>query len=349
MQSPFSSPEDFRSAFEIGLTRLLNDHEELGVYILVLANACFDPKIRSHLSTPLQIKFAKLSEDLIARQNNGLESDDVEDDVEVFRQLLEMRSNHLCATESRLVGPWELQYNQLRSLRPPRATNELIEGISAPFDRDQFHFAKPFLQKEIFWQGELSGRKAALFYNKFPFVELHCLLVPESREEYPQFLRREDHEYTWDLVNSLEASLPGVGFGYNSYGAYASVNHLHFQMFIREQPMAIAAPNWHHNGGQEKYPAVCHCFESAISSWDFIEELHKQDTAYNLIYLPGRLFCLPRPKQGSRPSLSWSSGFAWHEMAGGFTAFNRDDFMRLGVAELEQSLAGASIDGVPDS
>lgn len=344
MQSPFSSPEDFRSAFEVGLTRLLNDHDELGVYILVLANACFDPKIWSHLSTPLQIKFAKLSEDFIKRQNSGLVSDDVEDDVEVFRQLLEMKFDYLCATESRLVGPWELQYNQLRSLRPPRATNEQVEGISAPFDRDRFHFAKTFLQKEIFWQGELSGRETALFYNKFPFVELHGLLVPEPSKEYPQFLRREDHDYVWELVNSLEASLPGVGFGYNSYGAYASVNHLHFQMFIREQPLAVAAANWYHNGGLEEYPAVCHRFESAASSWDFIDQLHEKETAYNLIYLPGRLFCLPRPKQGASPSLSWSGGFAWHEMAGEFTAFKRNDFLRLEAAELAQALASASIE-----
>ena len=51
-----------------------------------------------------------------------------------------------------------------------------------------------------------------------------------------------------------------------------------------------------------------------------------EEISYNLVYLPRRLYLLPRPKQGSYRHADWTAGFAWYEMAGGVTAFNRTDF-----------------------
>ena len=72
-----------------------------------------------------------------------------------------------------------------------------------------------------------------LLYNKFPFVDLHSLLVPRRLENAPQFLHRHHHEAAWAMTLALGETLPGVGLGYNSFGAFASVNHLHFQLFLR--------------------------------------------------------------------------------------------------------------------
>ncbi len=185
------------------------------------------------------------------------------------------------------------------------------------------------------------GRQSALFYNKFPFVELHGLLVPEHQKGIPQFLTKENHEYIWQLTEQLGEKMPGVGFGYNSYGAYASVNHLHFQMFMRSRPLPVAHTQWRHNGGVADYPVKCGVFRTMSEAWEYIDGLHREQRAYNLAYLPGTLYCTLRPQQGSVAVAPWSSGFAWHEMMGSFSLFDHAAFLRLTEKDLTRALAAA--------
>jgi hypothetical protein len=324
-QYPFSSPADFRRAFLLGLERLL-EYDALGSYILVHANASFDPDLGAALEPALRRRFAAMSRVYRARLADGRELEGAPDDLLVFLKLMVIGFDGVQPNARRQVGPWEVQFNHLRAFRPARISGQALSGIAAPFDPAGFHFNKPFLRKEVFWAGRLQGLDVELLYNKFPFVDLHGLLVPEREAELPQLQTRRHHRYLWDLTSDLGETLPGVGFGYNSYGAYASVNHLHFQMFVRERPMPVADPHWRHNGGGEDYPARCELFTAADPAWERLEELHRREISYNLVYLPGRLYLLPRPKQGSYPHADWTSGFAWYEMAGGFTAFNRSDF-----------------------
>ena len=290
-----------------------------------------------------------LCDQLERDQARGLVLDDADDDLAVFVQLMEVGISRLRLTEFRFLGDWEFQFNQLRSFRPPRMTNAAVEGISQPFDPDKFNFNRAYLKKEILWSGSLAGRFCSLFYNKFPFVDLHGLLVPESRQGYPQLLSEEFNSYLWDVTAQLAETLPGVGFGYNSYGANASVNHLHFQMFLRDRPLPVADAKWIHNGGNKLFPATCFRFDSPASSWRFIAELHRRKISYNLIYLPGCLYCLPRQKQGHYEHAPWSTGFAWYEMAGGYTTFSEQDFMQIGGADITEELKKVTLDPVTAS
>lgn len=327
----FRSIDHYREQFEEGLRRLLQGDESLGVLILVLANASFDPMLWGHLRPPLRRRFLAAVE-----RHAEEESGAAADDLEVFRRLHAYGFDRLETTEHRRIGPWEMQFNLLRSFRPPRMSDAVVTEISAPFNPAGFHFAKPFLRKEILWQGELAGRTASLFYNKFPFVELHGLLVPEMERGHPQLLTREMLAFLWEATRELGQTLPQAGFGYNSYGAYASVNHLHFQMYVREEPLPVASGRWSHNGGDEDYPTRCHRFDDPESAWQRIAQLHDERIGYNLISLPGTLYCLPRALQGSYRHSGWTGGFAWYEMAGGFTTFSRDQFLALGEEELRE-------------
>jgi diadenosine tetraphosphate (Ap4A) HIT family hydrolase len=180
----------------------------------------------------------------------------------------------------------------------------------------------------------------ALFYNKYPFVDRHGLLVPERTEHRPQYLTRGDHLYAWRVVEGLARALPGVGLGYNAYGAFASVNHLHFQFFVRGGlPVEDAA--WQHAGGAEPYPAPCEVFLSAEEAWARVADLHAAERPYNLVYRPGRLYCLPRRRQGTYEQAAWTGGFAWYELAGGFTLFNRQAYEGLTGEEVARELARA--------
>ncbi|MEW8015460.1 MAG: hypothetical protein AB2807_11975 [Candidatus Sedimenticola endophacoides] len=342
--TPFNDPERFRRVFERQLDQLLSDYDELGVYILVLANAGYDAVIWDDLHRHLEQKHAALARALDAEETGGLPVDGSPDDRSVFRKLMDLGFDNLQPTRLRGVAHWELQFNQLRAFRPARMTQERVVGISAPFDPKGFHFNRPFLRKETFWHGDLGGRECSLLYNKFPFVEMHGLLVPAPREQRPQLLTRPDHDYLWAVCEMLGRRLPGVGFGYNSYGAGASVNHLHFQMFLRSHPLPVADPGWRHNGGDETYPAHCYRFTDPAPAWDLLEQLHRREVSYNLVYLPGVLCCLPRSKQGSFDEVSWSGGFAWYEMAGGFTTFDQDEFEAIGAVQIDGALARITLE-----
>jgi len=195
------------------------------------------------------------------------------------------------------------------------------------------------MQKEAFWSGKLSGRDATLFYNKYPFADFHGLLVPERESCLPQFLTEAHHSYLWQATHDLSRTLEGVGFGYNSLGAFASVNHLHFQMFVKPAGLPVMRAEWRHNGGQSVYPAQCVAFDTAAASWEYLNDLHINNTPYNLLYSKDRLYVFPRQKQGCYVQPDWTSGFAWLEMAGGMITFNRESYLNLDQVTIAQELA----------
>lgn len=338
---PFSSVVGLRAAFEAGLSRLAVEGG-LGAFILACANACFEAELFSRMRPQLEGRFERLAQDLRDALRTGRAVPEADDDVLVFLKLLAVGFDHLRPTRTRFAGPWEVQFNTMRAFRPPRAAQGIPKGIRAEFNHHGFHFNRRFLQREVFWSGELLGRAVCLLYNKYPFIDLHGLLVPDRREHRPQFLTREDHYYVWALAQALARGLPGVGIAYNAYGALASVNHLHFQMFVRQPELPVGAPRWRHNGGAEPYPARCEVFADPRIAWLRIEDLHRAEEPYNLLYRPGRLFCLPRLRQGTYSPAAWATGFAWYEMAGGVTVFNPADFAQLEAGAIAHELTRAS-------
>jgi len=334
----FGSTAALQQAFADGLHRMLREHDGLGVYILALANAANEPELWSRLRAPLTERHHHHAARITSALRQGRPVNEPEDDLLVFLKLLALGFEHLRLTEYRQAGPWEIQDNPLRALRPARASAARIEGLRQPFNPEGFHFDKPFLAREILWQGELLGAQVALFYNKFPFAPLHGLLVPEKGSGLPQFLTPHWHDYAWSLTEALGDALPGFGLAYNSLGACASVNHLHFQSFVRRTPLPLSAHAWRHNGGPQPYPVAGYRFEDKREAWACLADLHQGQTAYNLIYLPGRLHVLPRRPQGDYRPAAWAGNHAWYELAGGVISFNRLDYERLQAEDIEAEL-----------
>jgi len=333
----FSSQEKLSELFKQGLANLLHGYNELGVFILVLANLSIDPEMQEKLDRKVNGRYQLLRRSF-KRSPHSVYLDDARDDMQVFRKLLRIGMTGLQPVESRDAGPWELQFNQLRSFRPSRIADRPVEGVFSPFDIDGFHFNKPFLLKEIFWDGAIAGRRISLYYNKFPFMPFHSLMVPEREACHPQYLRRSDMEYLWVMSEFLGQTLPDVGFGYNNYGAHASIINLHFHMFVREKPLPITNAQWLHNGGEIEYPVGCRRFTSVQDAWEFISGLHRQSVSYNLVVLPGCVYCIPRCRQGSFSHAEWNSGFAWYEVAGGITTVRREDYLSLNADLITQEM-----------
>lgn len=339
LPAPFVSADVFRDRFEQGLVGLLRTAGELGEDILVLANANFEARIWAHLRSELRACFARLA----AAPPQG-----APDDVATLRQILDHGFDALRPVATRHAGPWELQFNPLRAFRPARHSNAPVAGIRAPFDASRFHFDKPFLRQEIFWEGLLLGRRATLLYNKFPFADYHGLLVPDIGDHRPQFLEPADLRWLWETAGELHARMPGFGLAYNSYGAHASVNHLHFQTFLREMPLPVEEVRWRHNGGAEPYPCRCLRFEAPAEAAECIAALHAQEMSYHLILAGGRLYCLPRRRQGKVSYAPWLGAVAWYEIAGGFPLAAADDYLRLQPEEIAAQIAAVSPSFLPE-
>jgi len=340
----FASPAAFRRAFERGLEQLL-ELGGLNLFILVAANAGFEASLFADLRQRLQLHFRRQAERLREVFTHGSLVDDADDDLLVFLKIACIGFDALAMTEQRKAGPWEVQFNHLRSFRPLRASQRPMTSIRAPFDSRTFHFNKPFIQQEVLWSGTLQDTHCDLYYNKYPFVDLHSLLVPERERCLPQYHREDMHVFLWRLVAQLAHGLPGVRVGYNALGAFASVNHLHYQLFLRDRPLPVEQSQWRHNGGGDAYPVDCHCFTSADRAWGFIDALHARNEAYNLLYTPGRMYCMPRRKQGDFRLAEWSNGFSWYELCGGMITFNHQDFTRLQESEISAELHAASLGG----
>lgn len=333
----FGSPDALRDGFERSLVRML-DQELLGAFVLVLANAGFEPQMWQRLRPSLQAAF----ESWCRRFDDAHPSVQgaAPDDVDVFERLRGLGFDRLATTCWREVGPWLVQFNPLRALRPPRASSTVVTSLQRPFDNDGFHFNKPFLRREILWEGELCDAPLRLLYNKFPFAERHGLLVPYPERCRPQYLMAEDHGLVWRIVQRLGDSLPGLGVAYNAYGAYASINHLHLQCYVRGQgEYPIEAARWRHNGGGHAYPLPVQRFADTETAWSAIAALHAEGQAYNLLYRPGVLYLVARRMQGGYRHSQWTSGFAWSEVCGAITTFDEDGFRRLRAKDIEREMA----------
>lgn len=335
---PFHSAEALHDAFAAGLDRQLNDGG-LGAFILALANASFEHALWVRLRDRIERRFEDLANLLRKQLQTGESLAVAQDDQLVFLKLLAIGFDHIDVTELRNPEGWELQYNLVRGLRPARLAEEPARGIRAPIEPHCFNFLRPHLQKEVLWRGTVGRRPVSFFYNKFPFVPHHLLVVPEPDKLQPQFLSRRMLEYGWELLELLESRIPGIGMGYNSFGAFASVNHLHLQAFMREAPLPVEGSEWRHNGGLKDYPASCQVVRSAGEAWRILSQLHDCETPYNLLMRPGAVYVLPRRLQGSYEASSWTAGYAWYEMAGGAVVTRRRDFEMLEGAALVAELA----------
>ena len=316
----FTDAHHFEKEFSNNLEKMLNN-DELGVFILVLANALADEKLWRALKPALIQKFEQLKLGKITG---------AEDDVIVFKQLLKLDLNTLEITKHKTLGNFELQYNPLRALRPQRMSSAKTQGMSADFNENGFHFNKGFLQKELFFQGKLFSKDISLFYNKFPFAKYHGLVVVEPEQQHPQLLTPELHQFAWMMANAIGLNIKGFTLAYNSYGAYASVNHFHLHCFVREQPLPIE--------NDDKFPLVNHWFNSVGDAWEFVQSLHRDEQPYHLIYRDQAILCVVRQRQDDYKHADWTSGYAWYEACGGVNTATLDDYDHLSEDKLKAEL-----------
>jgi diadenosine tetraphosphate (Ap4A) HIT family hydrolase len=323
----------FKQRFVAKLKGMLSD-DELGAFILVSANSHQDKYLQAELEWELKKTFVALKDNFIAGKLAA-----TQDDIDVFGQLLELELDELPVWQSRVIGDWEITCNAMRRLRPARTSSQVLNSIIQPFDGSKFHFNKPFLKPEILWEGEYKGVSSRVLFNKFPFSEYHLLIVLSPEKNRSQLLTWADHQYVFSLAEELAQVFPGFGIGFNSLAAGASVNHLHFQGFVRERSFAIEASHWLHNDGEIGYPLTVKRFSDAGSSWDYLQQLISADKAFNCLYRGGKCYVVPRRFQGTVNLPEWLAGAGWIDVAGAVTVSESETFERVTKEQVATGIA----------
>ncbi|XP_011099472.1 GDP-L-galactose phosphorylase 2 [Sesamum indicum] len=144
------------------------------------------------------------------------------------------------------------QLNEGRHLKK-RPTEFRIDKVLQPFDENKFNFTKVG-QEEVLFRFEPNKGKTSFYFpssladsekdspsvvaiNVSPIEYGHVLLIPRVLDQLPQRIDRDSLLLAFHLAK--EASDPFFRVGYNSLGAFATINHLHFQAYYLSVPFPI--------------------------------------------------------------------------------------------------------------
>ncbi|KAJ4974446.1 hypothetical protein NE237_007620 [Protea cynaroides] len=145
------------------------------------------------------------------------------------------------------------QLNEGRHLKK-RPTEFRVDQVLQPFDENKFNFTKVG-QEEVLFRFEPSDDGKTLFdpdasisaggsqsssvvaINVSPIEYGHVLLIPRVLDCLPQ--RIDPDSFLLAMHMATEAADPFFRLGYNSLGAFATINHLHFQAYCLAVPFPV--------------------------------------------------------------------------------------------------------------
>jgi len=231
-----------------------------------------------------------------------------------------------------------MQINLVRALRPKRVAQKKTVLFNTPFDPKSFHYGMPQCDIEVFYSlQEMDNLTIDLLLNRYPFAPYHFLWVPDRKGEHRQFIDLQRDmvllEAAYELVVG-EGPKGSLRLCYNSMGAHASVNHLHFQgfvitpnweppfdrfiqMYIEKAGNTTGIVPWYLKGTQWISP-----FDGVNGLKDFIARMNANEQPYHLYITPYGVACFPRKHQGDDhyyqllARTEFTTGFAFFEMLG---------------------------------
>lgn len=124
-----------------------------------------------------------------------------------------------------------------------------IRSIQQEFNTKQFNFNKINPEEIICEMAKCVGSssipndhqnslsKMLVLVNVSPLEFGHCLFVPDPLQCYPQVLTKFAVEVGIEIT--FLSSSPGFRVGFNSLGAFASVNHLHLHGYYLDHELAL--------------------------------------------------------------------------------------------------------------
>lgn len=124
-----------------------------------------------------------------------------------------------------------------------RRTPQTITSVVQPFNENVFNFKK-VNECEILLQCQNQqntntspGGIVTFLINSSPLTRFHSLVCPRLQDSLPQIITKECIEFAIDFITGLGDR--SYRIGYNSLGAFASVNHLHMHLIQVQEKLFV--------------------------------------------------------------------------------------------------------------
>lgn len=141
------------------------------------------------------------------------------------------------------------QLNEGRASKK-RATEFRVDKVVQPFDGGKFNFQKAAMKEVLFQftagavnhthyhsKAQCGPSPNLVLINVSPIEYGHVLLVPRVNDCIPQVV--DQTSLLFALQCAREVQSPYFRLGYNSLGAFGTINHLHFQGYFLEMPYPV--------------------------------------------------------------------------------------------------------------
>ncbi|EDW93015.2 GDP-D-glucose phosphorylase 1 [Drosophila yakuba] len=138
----------------------------------------------------------------------------------------------------KIPGYWGFyaELNADRNLK--RRRPQTIESLNPTFKHMMFNFNKVNAQEVIMTIDDAHGSpEVQMIINKSPITKYHTLICPEVGKNHVQRITRDALQFCITFMRSIDDK--DMRMGYNSPGALASVNHLHFHLLHMPQDLYI--------------------------------------------------------------------------------------------------------------
>ena len=156
-----------------------------------------------------------------------------------------------------------------------------------------------------------SAAAAQLLFNVSPMFLFHSLLVPAMDALRPQVLSASDLKFASNFISKMNTTNESGRMVYNSLGAFASVNHLHFHFLVLEDgtwpienARTEACKDLEGVATVEGYPVRALHIDLLSKGAETLcakalSTLHEGNIAYNLLISHTTVYIVPRKNQFS--------------------------------------------------
>ncbi|ALC43412.1 CG3552 [Drosophila busckii] len=128
------------------------------------------------------------------------------------------------------------ELNENRTLK--RRAPQTIENLNPTFKPKAFNFNKvDALEVMMTIDKEKDNAEVQMIINKSPITKYHTLVCPDVKSNLVQRITPESLSFCVRFMRSIKD--PAMRLGYNSPGALASVNHLHYHLLQIHQELYI--------------------------------------------------------------------------------------------------------------
>lgn len=115
-----------------------------------------------------------------------------------------------------------------------------MTGLQMPFSHDRFNFTKVMPDEILFkLKCKTNNDQATVVINQSPIEYCSSVLVPRMNDCLPQVLTKESLRLA--IATVALSGQKSLRVGFNSLGAMASVNHLHWHIYYYDYDLQVAS------------------------------------------------------------------------------------------------------------